>query len=91
MPQPWLSQDGSTTNPAFTSEELYLQLLEAKPCLFFVQPDALPTVREAAVASGISPDCIILFNSSSGVTSESWDDGFTTIQDLVDLGGAFWG
>ncbi len=80
----------STTNPAFTAEELELQFRAAKPCLFFVQPEVLSTVREAATASGLQADRIILFNAShptsNGSHPDNKDDAPLTVQDLVDTG-----
>ncbi|KAF8920769.1 acetyl-CoA synthetase-like protein [Mucidula mucida] len=79
-----------TTNPAFTAEELELQFRAAKPCLFFVQPEVLSTVREAATASGLQADRIILFNAShptsNGSHPDNKDDAPLTVQDLVDTG-----
>jgi hypothetical protein len=85
-----LSIADSTTNPAFTAEEFELQFKEAKPCLFFVQPEVLSTVREAAAASGVRPDRIILFNTPqatpNGSIPDNGDNTPLTIQDLVDIG-----
>ncbi|KAJ7925181.1 acetyl-CoA synthetase-like protein [Mycena leptocephala] len=61
-----------------------------KALLFFVQPEVLSTVREAAAASGVRPDRIILFNTPqatpSGSIPDNGDNTPLTIQDLVDIG-----
>ncbi|KAJ7153580.1 acetyl-CoA synthetase-like protein [Mycena crocata] len=79
-----------TTNPAFTAEELQLQFTAAKPCLFFVQPEVLSTVRKAAIASGLGSDNIILFDAphatSNGSSTNNADDAPLTVQDMVDIG-----
>ncbi|KAF8146903.1 acetyl-CoA synthetase-like protein [Mycena galopus ATCC 62051] len=76
-----------TTNPAFTTEEFTLQFNAAKPSLFFVQPEVLSTVRDAAAACGVSSDRIIVFNTpSNSAVSERAENTPLTIQDLVNIG-----
>ncbi|KAJ7270051.1 acetyl-CoA synthetase-like protein [Mycena haematopus] len=74
-----------TTNPAFTAEEFQLQFKAAKPSLFFVQPEVLSTVLDAATACGVPSDRIITFNTSSTVLDGA-HKAPSTVEDLVNIG-----
>ncbi|KAJ6497606.1 acetyl-CoA synthetase-like protein [Mycena sanguinolenta] len=75
-----------TTNPAFTAEEFQLQFKAAKPSLFFVQPEALPTVRDAAAACGVGSDRIIAFNTPTTQVADGAHKAPLTVQELVNIG-----
>ncbi|EJF61698.1 amp dependent CoA ligase [Dichomitus squalens] len=66
-------------NPAYTAEELVYQIQTAKATVLFVHPDALPVGLEAARATGIRDDRIVVFDAVPG-------DNHLTVTDLVKEG-----